>query len=118
MSCDQDSCFNVGISKRWNCSARVLIVEGLYCKRPFQCLASSEIFKLMCCTRSIAEVFCILMIAAEGYEELTRTCRAHLGSLQALEALRRDYKQMETRTVLLEKEVTLLYMLTSLSQSF
>jgi hypothetical protein len=59
--------------------------------------------------RSIAEVFCILMIAAEGYEELTRTCRAHLGSLQVLEALRRDYKQMETRTVLLEKEVALLY---------
>jgi hypothetical protein len=61
--------------------------------------------------RSIAEVFCILMIAAEGYEELTRTCRAHLGSLQVLEALRRDYKQMETRTVLLEKEVARLCML-------
>ena len=47
------------------------------------------------------------MIAAEGYEELTATCRALLGSLQLLESLRRDYSHMEARTHGLDTQVTL-----------
>jgi len=45
------------------------------------------------------------MIAAEGYEELMSTWRAHLGSLQVLEAVRRDYKQMEARTLSIQDQV-------------
>ncbi len=55
--------------------------------------------------RDVSEVFSILMIAAEGYEELNATCQAHLANLQVLENFRNNQKEMEARAMHLESQV-------------
>ena len=48
--------------------------------------------------RTVATVYSMIMLAAEGYEERMATCQAHLASLQALEAIRYTEAQRRVAT--------------------